>query len=117
MARILVLFEKAIFEESEQSFALRSLLRALKECGHEADIIEIPKYVGPQNGAEASTLWRSLELASFGGAPVDLIITTCARSATVTHPNKLSIVPTSSWHLDAEVARVEQALNGATQRG
>ena len=117
MARILILRGKPLFEPAPSEASVRELIRALKVSGHEADTLEIPQVLGPDYNSDNTARWASLDLASVGGAPLDLIITTCDGSASVAHPNKLALPATGTWHLNEVIGRVEEALNRRADRG
>ncbi|NDC37270.1 MAG: hypothetical protein EBZ48_04375 [Proteobacteria bacterium] len=82
-------------------------------------MIELPRRPDQQDDSIETAFWHSLDLGSIGGAPVDLIISTCAASATVPHPRRLDLFATGTWilsegtwNLSEAVERVEVALRG-----
>ncbi len=89
MANILVLGVKAPFTSGGQEALVGSLLRELRARGHEADIVELPFNPGPKEKLPAhAALWRELDLSSFSGRTVDLVIATKFPSYYAKHPRK-----------------------------
>jgi glycosyltransferase involved in cell wall biosynthesis len=77
MANILVLGAKAPFTHGGQDVLVQTLTRELKARGHEADTVELPLKMLPKESLlNQAALWRSLDLGSFGGREVDLVIAT-----------------------------------------
>jgi glycosyltransferase involved in cell wall biosynthesis len=51
------------------------LVRALREAGHEADLVTVPyKWYPPDELIHQMALWRSLDLSESDGRPVDAVI-------------------------------------------
>lgn len=70
---------------------LEEVLRTeLKSRGIEVDIIELPKGVGGDPVSQELLIWSSLDLASVGGIPVDLVIATSPLALFVNHPKKIA---------------------------
>lgn len=89
MARILVLGVKVPFTHGGQEVLVASLMKKLRERGHEVDQIELPFNPLPkQNLILQAALWRSLDLENFAGRPVDLVIATKFPSYYARHPRK-----------------------------
>lgn len=89
MASILVLSAKVPFTSGGQDVLISTLVRELKARGHRADTVELPFAVEPKEGLlEQSALWRSLDLKSFGGTEVDLVIATKFPTYYAKHPKK-----------------------------
>lgn len=89
MATILVLGVKVPFTTGGQEVLVATLVRELKARGHEADVIELP--YNPKQKSDLlreAALWRSLDLRSFFGKTVDLVIATKFPSYYVNHPRK-----------------------------
>lgn len=89
MATILVLGVKVPFTTGGQEVLVSTLVRELKARGHEADVIELP--YNPKEKVDylrEAALWRSLDLTSFFGKKVDLVIATKFPSYYVSHPKK-----------------------------
>ena len=110
MARILVLRSKIPFQDSQASRTVRELLRELRALGHEADTIELPdspdiqardrQVTDPQAiSASGYALWRSFDVSSVGGVPVDIVISTSAAIPEVAHPRNVRGSPTGSRDL------------------
>jgi glycosyltransferase involved in cell wall biosynthesis len=89
MARILVLGVKVPFTHGGQEVLVASLVKKLRERGHEADTVELPYNPLPkQNLLAQVALWRSLDLSSCAGKEVDLVIATKFPSYFARHPKK-----------------------------
>lgn len=89
MARILVLGVKVPFTHGGQEVLVSSLVKKLRECGHEADTIELPYNPLPKENLLAQVaLWRSLDLTTFAGVKIDLVIGTKFPSYYARHPRK-----------------------------
>lgn len=89
MANILVLGVKVPFTSGGQEVLVGTLLRELKKRGHEADLVELPFTVFPKESIlNQAALWRSLDLSSFAGKKVDLVIATKFPSYYAKHPKK-----------------------------
>ncbi len=89
MSNILVLGVKTPFAYGGQEVLVQSLLRELRARGHSADVVELP-YNVPEKGhlLTQAALWRSLDLSSFAGKTVDLVIATKFPSYYARHPKK-----------------------------
>lgn len=89
MARILVLGVKVPFSHGGQDVLVSTLVKQLKERGHEADIVEIPFNPLPkQNLITQAALWRSFDFENFCGRKIDLVIATKFPSYYARHPRK-----------------------------
>ncbi|MBX7139016.1 MAG: glycosyltransferase family 4 protein [Oligoflexia bacterium] len=89
MANILVLGVKVPFTWGGQDVLVATLIKELKARGHLADVVELPFQVPPkENLLLQSALWRALDLTSFGGRDVDLVIATKYPSFYARHPRK-----------------------------
>lgn len=89
MARILVLGVKVPFTHGGQEVLVASLVKKLRERGHEVDQIELPFNPLPkQNLLVQAAMWRSLDLESFAGQRIDLVIATKFPSYYARHPRK-----------------------------
>ncbi len=80
---------KVPFSQGGQEVLVGSLIRELKARGHNADVVELP-YNIPEKGAllNQAALWRSLDLSTFAGKEVDLVIATKFPSYYARHPKK-----------------------------
>lgn len=89
MARILVLGVKVPFTHGGQEVLVASLIKQLRSRGHEADQIELPFNPLPkQNLLVQAAMWRALDLESFAGQKIDLVIATKFPSYYARHPRK-----------------------------
>ena len=89
MAAILVLGVKVPFTSGGQEILVRSLLKELTNRGHQADLVELPFNI-PQKSSllEQAAIWRSIDLSSFAGVDIDLVIATKFPSYFAKHPKK-----------------------------
>lgn len=89
MATILLLGAKVPFTRGGQDVLMGSLARELKARGHEVDTVEIPFACPPKEGLlNQVAIWRALDLRSFGGKKVDLVIATKFPSYFAKHEKK-----------------------------
>ncbi len=89
MARVLVLGVKVPFSHGGQDVLVATLVKQLRERGHEADTVEIPFNPLPkQNLITQAALWRSFDFESFCGRKIDLVIATKFPSYYARHPRK-----------------------------
>ncbi len=89
MSTILLLGAKVPFTRGGQDVLMGSLARELKARGHEVDTVEIPFACPPKEGLlNQVAIWRALDLRSFGGKKVDLIIATKFPSYFAKHEKK-----------------------------
>jgi glycosyltransferase involved in cell wall biosynthesis len=89
MATILLLGAKVPFSRGGQDVLVASLMKELRQRGHEVDLVELPFSI-PTKGhlLTQCALWRSLDLTSFTGKKVDLVIPTKFPSYYARHPKK-----------------------------
>lgn len=89
MANILILGVKVPFTKGGQDVLVGTLMRELRQRGHDVDVIELPFKCPPKESLlNQAALWRSLDLSSFGGKAVDLVIGTKFPSYFAKHPKK-----------------------------
>lgn len=89
MANILILGVKVPFTKGGQDVLVGTLMRELKNRGHDVDVIELPFKCPPKESLlNQAALWRSLDISSFGGRAVDLVIGTKFPSYFAKHPKK-----------------------------
>lgn len=89
MARILVLGVKVPYTRGGQEILVETLTKEIRARGHEVDIIELPFNPLPkENLITAAAMWRALDLSTFAGHPIDLVIPTKFPSYYVRHPKK-----------------------------
>ncbi|MCO5175547.1 MAG: glycosyltransferase family 4 protein [Thermomicrobiales bacterium] len=86
---ILILHTQVPFVRGGAEVLVEGLQQALREHGHVADIVSLPLNWNPPQGLLTSALaWRMLDLRSFNGRDVDLVICTKYPTWAVDHPNK-----------------------------
>jgi glycosyltransferase involved in cell wall biosynthesis len=89
MASILVLGVKVPFTKGGQEVLVQTLVKELKARGHEVDVVELPFTPVPKERLLAqAAMWRSVDLTSFAGKEVDLVIATKFPSYYARHPRK-----------------------------
>jgi len=68
---------------------VETLTREIRARGHEVDTIELPFNPCPkENLVTAAAMWRALDLTSFAGHPIDLVVATKFPSYFARHPRK-----------------------------
>ena len=88
--RVLVLAVQAPFVHGGAERHVRRLTEELSRRGVEADLVAMP--LGETERFDlirAAMAWRSLDLTTVGGRPVDAVIATRFPSYAVRHPNKV----------------------------
>lgn len=89
MANIIIAGVKIPFVSGGQEALVRSLARELGSLGHCVDIVELPFSVSPKElSLREIALWRGINMESFAGKKVDLLITTKFPSYYLRHPKK-----------------------------
>lgn len=89
MAAILILGVKVPFTSGGQEALVGSLQKELKKRGHLVDVLELPYQPLPKESLlNQCAQWRSLDLNSFAGQRVDLVICTKFPSYYARHPKK-----------------------------
>jgi glycosyltransferase involved in cell wall biosynthesis len=78
------------FERGGTEIFADGLVRALREAGHETELVTVPYkwYPGEQVLTQAF-LWRLLDLEEANGRPIDAVIATKFPSYAVRHPRKV----------------------------
>jgi hypothetical protein len=77
--------------QSPSGAGFEQILRAeLKGRGVEVDLIELPKGVGIDPVFQEFSIWRSLDLGSVGGIPVDLVVAVSPLAMFLRHPKKIA---------------------------
>jgi glycosyltransferase involved in cell wall biosynthesis len=67
-----------------------SLVRALREAGHEAEIVSIPfKWYPPAELVHQMAMWRSLDLSESNGIPIDMVVALRFPAYLVRHERKV----------------------------
>lgn len=89
MARVLVLGVKVPFTRGGQEILVETLTKEIRARGHEVDTVELPYNPLPkENLITAAAMWRALDLSTFAGQAIDLVIPTKFPSYFVRHPQK-----------------------------
>jgi glycosyltransferase involved in cell wall biosynthesis len=89
MANILIAAPKVPFTSGGQETLVKTLMFELRLRGHTVDTIELPfKLNHKESLLEQAAMWRSLDVSSFGGTKVDLVIATKFPSYFINHPRK-----------------------------
>lgn len=87
---ILVLSVQTPFTRGGAEALVDRLVLELKARGHTVDCVQLPFSAEPKEKLiKQITQWRALELDSFSGKKVDLVISTKFPSYCVSHPNKV----------------------------
>jgi glycosyltransferase involved in cell wall biosynthesis len=88
--RLAVCMPQVPFERGGTEIFADGLVRALREHGHEAELVTVPYkwYPGEQVLTQAF-LWRLLDLEEANGRPIDAVIATKFPSYAVRHPRKV----------------------------
>jgi hypothetical protein len=88
--RIAVCHPQTPFARGGAEMHTESLTRALREAGHEADILSIPfKWYPPAELVHQMAMWRSLDLSEAHGQTVDMVIALRFPSYLVPHEHKV----------------------------
>ena len=87
MATILVAGVKIPFTRGGQDVLVRTLCNELKARGHEVDTVELPLNMLPKEALlNQVAMWRLLDLRTFCGKDVDLVIATKFPTYYLQHP-------------------------------
>lgn len=87
---ILILGVQVPFTSGGAELLSLNLQSALRRAGHTVDIVQLPFTAIPKAEiAREMKIWRALNLDSFGGREVDLVIATKFPSYLVRHPRKV----------------------------
>src|ERR687892_721801 len=90
LVRIAVCHPQTPFARGGAEMHTESLARALREAGHEADVLSIPfKWYPPAELVHQMAMWRSLDLSEAHGQTVDMIIALRFPSYLVPHEHKV----------------------------
>jgi glycosyltransferase involved in cell wall biosynthesis len=88
--RIAVCHPQTPFARGGAEMHTESLARALREVGHEADVVSIPfKWYPPAELVHQMGMWRSLDLTESNGQPIDMVIALRFPSYLVQHEHKV----------------------------
>ena len=88
--RLAVCMPQVPFERGGTEIFADGLVRALREHGHETELVTVPYkwYPGEQVLTQAF-LWRLLDLTEANGRPIDAVIATKFPSYAIRHPRKV----------------------------
>jgi glycosyltransferase involved in cell wall biosynthesis len=78
------------FERGGTEIFADGLVAALREAGHETELVTVPfKWYPGERVLTQAFLWRLLDLEESNGRPIDAVIATKFPSYVVRHPNKV----------------------------
>jgi glycosyltransferase involved in cell wall biosynthesis len=78
------------FERGGTEIFADGLVAALREAGHETELVTVPfKWYPGERVLTQAFLWRLLDLEEANGRPIDAVIATKFPSYVVRHPNKV----------------------------
>jgi glycosyltransferase involved in cell wall biosynthesis len=88
--RIAVCHPHTPFARGGAEMHTESLTRALRDAGHQVDVISIPyKWYPPAELIHQMALWRSLDLSEAGGVSIDMVIALRFPGYLVKHERKV----------------------------
>jgi len=88
--RLAVCMPQVPFERGGTEIFADGLVGALREAGHEAELVTIPfKWYPNERQLTQAFLWRLLDLEEANGRPIDAVIATKFPSYAIRHPNKV----------------------------
>jgi glycosyltransferase involved in cell wall biosynthesis len=88
--RILICTTQVPFTSGGAEALVSGLKAAFIEQGHQAEIVAIPfQWNPPAQIVKSMLMWRMLDLRSYNGRPVDLVVATKFPAYLVTHPRKV----------------------------
>ena len=88
--KIAICHPQTPFSRGGGEFHTEGLASALRESGHEVDILPIPfKWYPPAELVHQMALWRSLDLSEANGEPIDMVIALKFPAYLVRHPRKV----------------------------
>ena len=91
--RIAVCAPQVPFVRGGAELMAESLVGALRERGHEAELVTVPfKWYPGTRVLDQAFLWRLVDLAESDGRPIDRVIATKFPAYCVRHPNKVAWV-------------------------
>jgi glycosyltransferase involved in cell wall biosynthesis len=91
--RIVVAAPQVPFVRGGAELMAEDLLAALRERGHEADLVTMPfKWYPGARVLDQAFLWRLADLSESDGTPIDRVIATKFPAYCVRHPNKVAWV-------------------------
>jgi glycosyltransferase involved in cell wall biosynthesis len=88
--RLAVCMPQVPFERGGTEIFADGLVNALREHGHETELVTVPfKWYPGERVLTQSFLWRLLDLEEANGRPIDAVIATKFPSYVIRHPNKV----------------------------
>ena len=88
--RLAVCMPQVPFERGGTEIFADGLVAALREHGHEAELVTVPfKWYPSERVLTQAFLWRLLDLEEANGRPIDAVIATKFPSYVVRHPRKV----------------------------
>src|SRR5947208_16990993 len=91
--RLAVCMPQVPFERGGTEIFADGLVRALREHGHETELVTVPyKWYPAERVLTQAFLWRLLDLDEADGRPIDLVVATKFPSYCVRHQNKVAWV-------------------------
>lgn len=88
--RIAICHPQTPFSRGGGEFHTEGLAAALREAGHDVDILPIPfKWYPPSELVHQMALWRSLDLTEANGMAIDMVIALKFPAYLVRHPRKV----------------------------
>lgn len=88
--RIAICHPQTPFSRGGGEYHTEGLAAALRDDGHDVDILPIPfKWYPPQELVHQMAMWRSLDLSEANGMPIDMVIALKFPAYLVRHPRKV----------------------------
>jgi glycosyltransferase involved in cell wall biosynthesis len=88
--RIAVCHPHAAFTRGGAEMHTESVVRALRDAGHEAEMVSVPfKWYPPAELVHQMAVWRSLDLSESNGIPIDMVIALRFPGYLVRHERKV----------------------------
>jgi glycosyltransferase involved in cell wall biosynthesis len=88
--RLAVCMPQVPFERGGTEIFADGLVQALRDAGHEAELVTVPfKWYPNERVLTQAFLWRLLDLEEANGRPIDAVIATKFPSYVVRHPRKV----------------------------
>ncbi len=88
--RIAVCHPHVPFSRGGAEMHTRSLVRALREAGHDAELVQVPfKWYPPAELIHQMGMWRSLDLSEANGQPIDMVVALKFPAYLVRHERKV----------------------------
>jgi glycosyltransferase involved in cell wall biosynthesis len=88
--RLAVCMPQVPFERGGTEVFADGLVQALRDAGHEAELVTVPfKWYPNERVLTQAFLWRLLDLEEANGRPVDAVVATKFPSYVVRHPRKV----------------------------